>query len=333
MKSKSNKQILKRKKIIYFLLLFLVLIIFSFKYVYDTKKDDFFSIIVMPDTQKYTKYEPDVFCKQTEWIVNNIENLQIKYVAQMGDIVDDGAKNPKEWEIASKCMNNLDGKIPYGILPGNHDSDTINNNETGFASYDNNFGPSRFEKFDWYAGHYKNNRNNYQVLNGLGIQLLFMNLQIEPENDVLDWAEKEIKKYKEAYVVLSTHKYLPDSNIFRDNKIEFSKNGNTGEDIWKKLVSKNCSIKMVWSGHYHDLSGENHIFSKNNCGEDIPQITQNYQDRVRGGDGIIRIYKFFPKTKKITVQTFSTFAETFEEDNDSQFTLPFQFYSDNNPVY
>ena len=38
----------------------------------------------------------------------------------VGDIVED-ADNDTQWQRASKSMSVLDGKIPYGVLPGNHD--------------------------------------------------------------------------------------------------------------------------------------------------------------------------------------------------------------------
>ena len=79
-----------------------------------------FSIVVLPDTQHYSECYPGIFTNQTQWIVDNQDRLNIKFVIHEGDIVED-ADNDTQWMSANKSMSVLDGKIPYGILPGNHD--------------------------------------------------------------------------------------------------------------------------------------------------------------------------------------------------------------------
>ena len=87
-----------------------------------------FSIIVLPDTQIYSKKFPNIFLKQTKWIADNYQKLNIVYVAHVGDIVDD-QQSKKEWINSNNAMMVLektsskkfpDG-IPFGIAPGNHD--------------------------------------------------------------------------------------------------------------------------------------------------------------------------------------------------------------------
>ena len=58
-------------------------------------KDDFFSIIILPDTQYYSSRYPDIFYQQMEWIVENKGLLNIQYVVHVGDITD----NNKEYAI------------------------------------------------------------------------------------------------------------------------------------------------------------------------------------------------------------------------------------------
>ena len=45
-----------------------------------------FSIVILPDTQIYAESFPDSFYKQTEWIKNNVKELNIKCVIHVGDI-------------------------------------------------------------------------------------------------------------------------------------------------------------------------------------------------------------------------------------------------------
>lgn len=286
-----------------------------------------FSVIVMPDTQKYALANSPIFCQQTQWILDEQKKRNIVFVSQLGDIVDSGARSTKEWELASLCMGKLDGKVPYGIIPGNHDVDDWNRNK-GVKTYDKYFPASRYSKYSWYKGNRKENQNNYELITvnrsaTSTIDLIFLNLEIEPSNNTIAWANDIVKKYPHAYIILTTHKYLPDDSTTRDTDRKWSDDGNTGEDIWNKLVKNNCNIRMVWSGHFHTTDGENRIVSKNSCNQDVPQILQDYQERENGGNGLLRIYTFNPITKNIEVQTYSPYTKKFEEDESSHFTVPF----------
>lgn len=303
-----------------------------------------FSIIVMPDTQIYARDFPKTFCEQTEWIAANKAKLNIQFVSQLGDIVNDHKTRLDEWETASKCMKILDdAKIPYGIIPGNHDTDG-QYREDGMSTYDKYFPASRYNANYWYKGNRKNNQNNYQIItvatpnaekngqtgasqNAKTMQLLFLNLEIEPSDNTLAWANDVLKKNPDIYTIVTTHKYLPDNAGDFAGRLDaqrlFSKTGNTGQDIWNKLVKSNCSIQMVWNGHFHETDGEYMNTNTNACGKPVQQIIQDYQAREEGGNGRLRIYTFDPVGKKIKTQTYSPTTKTYETDADSQFELPF----------
>lgn len=302
-----------------------------------------FSIIVLPDTQKYSRDNPKIFCDQTEWIASNKAKLNIQFVSQLGDIVDSHKDSIPEWEAASKCMKILDdSKIPYGIIPGNHDTDG-RYREGGMLTYDAYFPASRYDSNYWYKGNRKNNQNNYQIINvqvpdtdaqgkatSRTIQMLFLNLEIEPSDNTLAWANSIVKKYPNIYTVVTTHKYLPDTSTDTlsttatlDNERAWSQSGNTGQGIWDKLVKDNCNIRMVWNGHYHVTDGEFMLDTKNACGSNVRQIIQDYQAREEGGNGRLRIYTFDFTAKKIKAQTYSPHTKTYETDADSQFEMPF----------
>lgn len=315
-----------------------------------------FSILVMPDTQFYAQSYPEIFCKQTEWIAANKAKLNIQFVSQLGDIVNDHKDRIDEWETASKCMKVLDdSKIPYGIIPGNHDTDG-QYREGGMLTYDAYFPASRYDSNYWYKGNRKNNQNNYQIINvqvpdadasagsiikpvARTIQMLFLNLEIEPSDNTLAWANSIVKKYPNIYTVVTTHKYLPDSisneaaadaygkpgglTAPLDDNRAYSQSGNTGQNIWDKLVKDNCNIRMVWNGHYHMTDGEFMLDSKNACGTNVRQIIQDYQAREVGGNGRLRIYTFDFTAKKIKAQTYSPHTKSYETDADSEFEMGF----------
>jgi len=86
-----------------------------------------------------------VFENQTEWIVQNENEKNIVFVAHLGDIVNNS--DDYQWHNADNAMSILDNKVPYGLLPGNHDM------PGGSAlEYENYFPASRYEGYSYWGG-------------------------------------------------------------------------------------------------------------------------------------------------------------------------------------
>jgi len=286
---------------------------------------NYFTFIILPDTQKYTMYDPQIFINQTAWIVKNRNNLNIQFVSQLGDIVQSGALENNEWETASKAMSLLEkADIPYGIIPGNHDVDTVDDTSAGFTKYNENFFISRFNTKPWFGGNYQEFQNNYQLISISGINFIIVNLEVDAADDVLEWAGDVLTKYKDRKAIVTMHAYLNDTGE-RFQTPHFRTKGNSGEQIWQKLIKKECNVILVLSGHAHSGDGENRLTSTNDCGKPVEQIVQNYQDRKNGGNGLLRIYKFYPHKKELYVKTYSPFTNKYEQDQDSEFTLNLPF--------
>ena len=82
-----------------------------------------FTIILLPDTQKYKHEErgsrSHIFENQTKWIVDHVIDKNIVLVLHLGDIVD--YSDAVQWHFASKSLNILNGIVPYVLAVGNHD--------------------------------------------------------------------------------------------------------------------------------------------------------------------------------------------------------------------
>lgn len=84
--------------------------------------EESYTIVVMPDTQKYSRYNLERYLAQTQWIADNYEQENIVFTAHLGDVVD-RAGSGQEWINAKEAMSILDAnsQTPYSILAGNHD--------------------------------------------------------------------------------------------------------------------------------------------------------------------------------------------------------------------
>ncbi len=266
-----------------------------------------FTIVVLPDTQYYSDKYPWIFDNQTQWIIENKESRNIVFVTHLGDLVDN-YESIEEWDNANTSMSKLDGDLPFGVLPGNHDGA-----ESGgdLINYNNYFGFDRFNNESWYGGAYQNiNTNNYQLFSAGGDDYLIFHIQFNPSDDILFWASNVIDQYPSRRVIVSTHDYV--------HGYYFNSRSGIGENMWKKLVEPHADqIFLVLSGHY-----ENEVrITSSVDGNFVHQLLSDYQDRSNGGNGWLRIIEFFPKIEEISIKTYSPYLNKYETDSNSQFIL------------
>src|SRR5689334_23896542 len=104
-----------------------------------------FTIIALPDTQNEAQFFPTVLNSQTQWIVNNQQDLNIQMVLGDGDIVNDGA-DPAQEQNADAAFRLLDmAGVPYMLAIGNHDYDGANPKlSRSVTGFNGTFGPARY---------------------------------------------------------------------------------------------------------------------------------------------------------------------------------------------
>ena len=138
-------------------------------YIQEESKIEKFTIVVIPDTQKYTVSEENMFYfeKQIEWIKNNYLNENIVFISHVGDIVEYPYKGKisrlvkklnldficasEIWKLTSKSnkvrwnraysqiqkLNNITHKVPISSVPGNHDYSCLDkkSSNSSFLNY------------------------------------------------------------------------------------------------------------------------------------------------------------------------------------------------------
>lgn len=249
-----------------------------------------FTIIILPDTQFYSRSYPQYLYNQTHWIVTHKDALNIVYVAHEGDIIQT-ANATFQWLRASLAMLPLQSRgqthlpdgIPYSVLPGNHDHPT--------RAYNRFFGPWRFVARDYYGGHHDDtNNNSYVLFTAAGLDFIAISLEYDPSPAVLDWAHGILQTYTSRRAILVTHDLLGLDASWDP----------PGQRIYDALKDR-PNLFLMLCGHNHGEARRTDTYHNTT----LTTLLADYQDYPHGGDGYLRILQFHPATSEITVTTYS----------------------------
>lgn len=298
----------------------------------DDSRDEF-SLVLLPDTQMYADHYPRILWSQIQWIRDHACEMNVKFVMHLGDIVDDDRSD--EWMTVDGAFRLLDGRVPYLVVPGNHDYPNPLQ-DMGIKSASNFnaiFSPYRFKGRPWYGGQYGvSAENSFAFFSAAGLKFLVLGLEFGPPDDVLEWAERVVQEHKdEHHVILVTHAYMYRDNTRLGEGDQHNPHGddpraNDGEQIWDKLVRRNENVDFVFSGH---VPGAGFLISETDRGHPVIQMLADYQTEEFGGRGWLRVLKVRPLDRQIDVFTYSPWLKRFREEVDQQFTIdvPWMFNS------
>lgn len=305
----------------------------------DTPSAAPFTVAVLPDTQFYSQTYPETFLAQTRWIAENRAARSIAFVTHLGDIVQNNAKgttrNALEWQRADAALDlldgdlatNPDGLLPYSVALGNHDTDVMWSKPGVATRYEEYFGAPRYATRSWYVQDSGLTGNHAQLFTAGGYRFLHLTLQFEPLDSDLAWARGIMARHPGLPTILSTHSYISPSSAGRYAVLQGQPGttadpANSGEQVFQKLVRTSPQIFLVMNGHF---GGEFHQVSTNAFGQPVLELAADYQGRVNGGDGWMRLLEFDTAVGEVRVQTYSPKLDQFERDADSEFTLGFDF--------
>lgn len=319
-------------------------------------------IAVLPDTQKYTvgtqgAHMPGVypstfglhFQSQLDLLAAVHDVVDIVFVLHEGDIVEsqylfDATDNPdpavNEWAFARAEMEKLDGKVDWCAAAGNHDfsypglpSDLT----PDAAEYVAHFGPSAYAGQSSYVGSSASGLSHAHAFQGGPFEFLSLVVPFEANDAELAWAQTMLDLHPCHPAIVTTHAYLwnpPGSE--GHSTVAATPDGNSGLDIWEKLIRSNPQVFMVLGGHFHLGAnwfddGEHHQVSTNDAGLPVFEMLANYQDLPEGGAGFLRIVSFLPgqgAPDTIHVLTYSATHPswwTLMTDDDSLFSFDVDF--------
>ena len=280
-----------------------------------------FSIVVLPDPQLYAAKYTKVGMAQTEWICQNVEKLQIKFVVTVGDNVDDGHID-KQFKNSTSFMDKLNNVVPYGVACGNHDlMDGKKGSYTGrkFVDY---YGPQRFKEYLWYGGASPSGFSSYQTISAGGYKFMMLELAVAAPKVEIEWAKKVMADNPGLPVILTTHQMLTPKAEIGKGTAASGPDRQTPSHVWEQLIEPSSQIFMVLCGHYE---GEAYITKKTQAIQPVHVVLQDYQDEPNGGNGWLRIFTFRPEQNKVDVQTYSPTLKEYKNRPKSEFSFAVDF--------
>ena len=279
---------------------------------YQPEPDNYaYSFAVIGDTQIVNDLYSSEFHKIYDYVLDNVESKNIKFVMGLGDITNKygNSSNPanNEWLRAQEQIWRMDGVVPYSIVRGNHDD---------VSDFNKYFPRDHYEGV--IGGSYGNSMaNTWQTLEVGEVKYLIFGFDIGMLNEKLvNWASKIIDDHPDHNVILTTHGYLAANGdtLTADHPHSPTKYGSTmsGNDLWDALVSKHKNITMVISGH---IPSDEIVVTqrKGDHGNTVTEILIDPQvvDKDRGACALVAMFYFSEDGKNLTIDYYSTARERY----------------------
>ncbi|WP_439595146.1 LamG-like jellyroll fold domain-containing protein [Falsiroseomonas sp.] len=302
-----------------------------------------YTLAVLPDTQDYSDANlnngaPQTFMNMTSWLVDNKDSHGIKFVAHVGDITQNNLVS--EWQVVDAALSQLDGIIPYSVLPGNHDQGPGGSASDHTSLLDTYFSPDRQAASNpgTFGGVYDREPdravNNYNTFAGTdGTKWLVLSMEFGPRDDVIRWAKEVLDAHLDHRVIIVSHALtdyagrhdpaggpLYDEGAGYDYGIGRDPEGaNDGETVYRELLAKYPNITFTFSGHIFGDGAETNV-SYSQHGNAVIESLVNYQNGIareitgngdeslggKGGNGAIRLVVIDPDNDRISTETYFT---------------------------
>ena len=291
-----------------------------------------FTLVVLPDTQFYSRYSDaqfvprygtDPYRVQTEWLAEHRDELNVPFVAHLGDVVDQVGV-PAQWAVADDAMSTLEeAGLPYSILPGNHD--VLDSSDDRYdTSYDlaaepylQHFPASRAtSQASVDSGTDPTGLSQFQVFEAEGQQFLVLALGWRSSDATLAWADQVLAEHPTLPTILTSHQIID-----VDNDGVTAKDTEYGDRLWRDLIAPNDQVFLTLNGHFHGATRQVRV---NDAGHDVTQVLMDYQMAYEGGNGYLGLFEFDLTAGTIQVQTASPWVVSKPEEALTSFDQPFQ---------
>lgn len=275
---------------------------------YKNPNDNFFSILVIPDSQSMAIHSHDKFRQHIQWIVDNEGERKISFVVHVGDVITLGnstESSTDRWELASSSMQLLqDADIPYLVIPGNHDLYFL---DTGVYDVEDSF-----------SKYFPDGHNVYSFFNTSdGLEFIVVGFEYDPSSDVLRWVNDTLNMYPDKHAILFTHSFMGRNG----------KRTDIGEHAYDVVVQYHSNIMMVLSGHVVSGYGNSTMSSYGSTGYRKDGTTHQLLANYQGSDlsGTLRWYECYPDVGKVFVRTYSPIWDEWMVCRNNSFIFDYDF--------
>lgn len=282
------------------------------------------TLVLMPDTQCYTLFAPEVMEAQTRFIEEQLTSRNIVHMAHLGDITDRSSQ--EEWERAHHALAPLFGRLSMTLVSGNHDLGEEGRADTRVSRMDSTFAPTDLMVDGTFDGGVQ---NSFTLVED---RLLVLGLEFAPRAAVVAWANEVLTAHPERAAIVVTHAYLgPDGERYDhegDTPQDFSPyqygvatggDVHDGEELWRELISLHPNVVMVVSGHVP--RGFEVLLSEGAEGHEVVQLMADYQQGTMcdpngtDGDGYLLLVELPSDGGDIRVRSFSPYLDRYHPDH------------------
>ena len=234
-----------------------------------------------------------------QWIADNREALDIRFVFHTGDVVGSW-RSEDQWRQARESMDILSSaSIPFLTVCGNHDIG-YRMNYANFLKYLLSLRPASMSQ------EYGDTGSRYELFSANGRDYIFMGIAFSnkgPSEDEVNWINGVLRQYSSRDAIIITHSYLKKSASYTTQ----------GKAIFEKIVKANPNVFLVLCGHCRDISYKNVQLDDDGDGNPdrtVYAILSNFQGGKAGGGGYMRILDF--RDSDIYIYTYSPYYDSCE---------------------
>ena len=267
-----------------------------------------FCFVLQADPQYYTeKYESTgIYSTMNQWIVDNADEWKIKYLMNVGDLIDD-LDMTYQWEIADEAMKIFDDAgLPYGVLAGNHDVGESLAASENYCAY---FGEDRFASQTTYGGSYQDNLGHYDLISQNGEDFIIVYMSWVVYQEEIEWINSVLAEHQDRKAILCFHAYTVPRIATTASRIDYF-----GDLVERTVVAQNPNVFAVLNGHYYGSAYYVSQYDDTGDGTNdrtVYHICKDYQAGTNGGNGYLDFLYFDIDGGKIYMNSYSPITDDF----------------------
>ena len=273
------------------------------------------TFVWLSDTQGYASTFPDSLKTMTQWIVDQKEALNIQYVLQSGDLVNDMLRE-REWLNVQIAFDAFIGKLPVFAIAGNHDIKGMMHMYDPFEALMNR---QNYTSYPTFGGVEAQGRRRYDLVTIGHDNYIIIGVGYSLQPADVDWLNSVLKQYANRTAILVSHWYLELKDYepyIADAKLLHS------------VVAENSNVRYVLCGHKHGLKHVEEQYDDN--GDKLPDrtvqaIMVDYQTLPNGGEGYLMLLTFNVVDRTVSITSYSPVMDDYNYFADTtieSFTMP-----------